>query len=149
MTHALGKFACLGFGNRPEHLNSRIHTYSTTIPAHDPTRSSPFQPVEDVVEAVNSSLNRRLDPNRRKTRVDAWLDYETATVRITIVDVSLKGMKIEVAIEIQPGTAVTVEVLGKDVSAIVSWCDLSHAGLHLVEDIDPELMRILEGVQED
>ena len=149
MTHALGKFACLGFGNQPEHLDGRIHTYSATIPAHDPTRSSPFQPIEDVIELVDASLERRLGPNRRKTRVDACLDYGNAPVPIKIVDVSLKGMKVEVAKKIQLGTAVTVEVLGRKITAIVSWCHLSHAGLYLLENVDPDLMRTLEGVQED
>ena len=111
--------------------------------------NSNFEPVEDVIELVYSSLNRRLGPNRRKTRVGAWLDYGKARVPITIVDVSLNGMKVEVAKKVSPGTAVTVQVLGRKVSAMVSWCHLSHAGLYLPEQIDLDCMRILEGAQED
>ena len=98
---------------------------------------------------MHQHFNRPHSPNRRKTRVEAVLDVEGTEVRVIIVDVSYAGMKLSVPEDIEPGTAVTVHVLGDKIPAIVHWSKSRFAGLHLLVRLESETLVALETAHDD
>lgn len=98
---------------------------------------------------LRQDFNRRHSPNRRKTRVAAAMDVEGRRLRVVIVDVSYQGMKLSVPDNLAPGTAVTVEVFGERVPAIVHWSRARFAGLHLLGRLDRDTLVALETAHDE
>ena len=98
---------------------------------------------------MHQQFNRRHSPNRRKTRVEALLDVEGAQVRAIILDVSYAGMKLSVPNNLEPGTAVTVQVLGESIPAIVHWCKSRFVGLHLLIRLESDTLVSLENAHDE
>ena len=98
---------------------------------------------------MNGRFNRRHSPNRRNTRVEALCHIEGTVERIIIVDVSYQGMKISVPENIPPGTAVTIEVMGERIPAIVHWSKSGFAGLHMLTRMERETLLALESADDD
>ncbi|MDA8585173.1 PilZ domain-containing protein [Rhodobacteraceae bacterium] len=98
---------------------------------------------------MHQNFNRRFSPNRRRTRVEALLRVDDEVVRTTIMDVSYDGMKLSVPANLEPGTAVTVEVVGERIPAIVHWSKARFAGLHLLRRLDCETLVTLETAHDD
>lgn len=94
-------------------------------------------------------FNRRHSPNRRKTRVEAVMEAEGERHRVIIIDVSYEGMRLSVPRDIAPGTAVTVEVFGERVPAIVHWSRTRFAGLHLLERLERDTLVALETAHDE
>ncbi len=98
---------------------------------------------------VTHSFNRRHSPNRRQTRVEALLHVDTAVERVVIVDVSYEGLRLSVPHNIPPGTAVTIEVMGERIPAIVHWSKSRFAGLHLLSRLEAETLLALESADDE
>lgn len=99
--------------------------------------------------AEPARAERRHGPNRRRTRVDALADIEGTLRPVTILDVSLRGMKIVVPVLVFPGTPVTVMVLKHELHSIVHWYRLGHAGLRLLDQLDARTLIALESAYDD
>ena len=98
---------------------------------------------------MNESFNRRFSPNRRQTRVAALLHVDDTVEQVVIVDVSYAGMKLSVPEDMAPGTAVTVEVMGERIPAIVHWSKSRFAGLHLLSRLEAETLLALESADDE
>ena len=98
---------------------------------------------------IHQKFNRRHSPNRRKTRVEAKLDLEGQFHRVFVLDVSYQGMKLSVPEDIEPGTAVTVHVLGESIPAIVHWSKARFAGLNLLVRLESDTLLALETAHDD
>ncbi len=98
---------------------------------------------------LTNQFNRRHSPNRRHTRVEALLHVEGCVERAVILDVSFEGMKISVPETLAPGTAVTVEVMGEKIPAIVHWSRTRFAGLHMLQRLERETLLALETADDD
>lgn len=98
---------------------------------------------------LNDSFNRRHSPNRRQTRVEALLHVEGCVERVVILDVSFEGMKMSLPETLEPGTAVTVEVMGEHIPAIVHWSRSRFAGLHILRRLKGETLLALESADDD
>jgi len=98
---------------------------------------------------MNQSFNRRFSPNRRKTKVAARLLLDGIEVEALVVDVSYDGMKVATGRDIEPGSAVTVAVLGARIPAIVHWSRDGFSGLHLIDRLDGATLRALETAHDD
>lgn len=92
---------------------------------------------------------RRHSPNRRKTRVAALADIEGELSPVTILDVSLHGMKLSVPTMLFPGSPVTVLVLDHRIRAIVHWYRLGHVGLRVMDRLDAATLLALENAHDD
>jgi len=92
---------------------------------------------------------RRHGSNPRRTRVDALADIEGVLRPVTILDVSLRGMKLAVPVLLFPGTPVTVLVMKTRLRSIVHWYRLGHAGLHLLDRLDARTLLALESADDD
>lgn len=98
---------------------------------------------------LNDRFNRRHSPNRRSTRVEALLHVEGTVERVMIVDVSFEGMKLSVPENLPVGTAVTVEVMGERIPAIVHWSKARFVGLHMLTRLERETLLALESADDD
>ena len=98
---------------------------------------------------IHQEFNRRHSPNRRKTRVEAQLDLEGQLHRVILLDVSYEGMKLSVPEDIEPGTAVTIHVLGESIPAIVHWSKSRFAGLHLLLRLESDTLVALETAHDE
>ena len=87
---------------------------------------------------------RRHSPNRRKTRMNAVIEFENQTQEVVILDVSYDGMKLSVPDNIAPGTAVMIHVLDEKIPAIVHWSKTHFAGLHLLKRLKSSTLHALE-----
>ena len=94
-------------------------------------------------------LFRRHSPNRRKTRMNAVLEFDDQSQHVVILDVSYDGMKLSVPHIIQPGTAVTVHVLQERIPAIVHWSKSHFAGLHLLKRLRRSTLLSLEASHDE
>ena len=93
---------------------------------------------------MQKSFNRRHSPNRRRTKVGALLHIDDRIERVMIRDVSYEGMKLSVPQTIEVGTAVSVEVAGESIPAIVHWSKGGFAGLHLLCRLERQTLVTLE-----
>ncbi len=98
---------------------------------------------------LNDRFNRRHSPNRRHTRVEALLHVEGRVERAVILDVSFEGMKLSLPETLEVGTAVTVEVMGEQIPAIVHWSKSRFAGLHMLTRLERETLIALETAHDD
>ena len=98
---------------------------------------------------MTRNLNRRFSPNRRKTRVEATIDMDGARVPAFIRDVSFEGMKLDVPIQIEKGTPVTIEVFDQSIPAIVHWCGDGQMGVHLLQRLEGQTLLALENAEDD
>lgn len=96
-----------------------------------------------------NTVERRHSPNRRRTRVDALADIEGELVPVTILDVSLNGMKLSLPGIVHPGTPVAIQVMEHRIRAIVHWYRLGHAGFHLLDRLDSTTLRAIEAADDD
>ncbi|MBT8418103.1 MAG: PilZ domain-containing protein [Silicimonas sp.] len=98
---------------------------------------------------MNRTFNRRHSPNRRKTRLQAVVAADGATLEATILNVSYRGMRLELLVSLAPGTPVSISVLGHDIRAIVHWSKGGHTGVHLLDALDRDLLVAVETAQDD
>lgn len=94
-------------------------------------------------------FTRRHSPNRRKTRVAAQIELDGVLHPATIRDISFEGMKLAVPLEVLPGSALAVHVLGRRIPAIVHWCRAGHAGVHLLARLDADMLIALETADDE
>lgn len=92
---------------------------------------------------------RRHGPNRRRTRVDALADVEGFLIPVTILDISLTGMKLSIPVLLQPGTPIAIQVMEHRLRAIVHWYRLGHVGLHLLDRLDSKTLLAIEAADDD
>jgi len=98
---------------------------------------------------MSQNFNRRYSPNRRKTRVQATIEMDGARIPGVIRDVSYEGMKLELPVQIEPGTAITLRFLNQSVFAIVHWSRRNHAGVHLMQRLESKTLIALETAEDD
>ena len=98
---------------------------------------------------LRQEFTRRHSPNRRKTQVEARIEVDGRRQRAIILDVSYEGMKLSISEDIPPGTAITVEVFGERIPAIVHWSRTRFAGLHLLERLKRDTLVALETAHDD
>lgn len=98
---------------------------------------------------LRQDFNRRHSPNRRKTCVPALLHVDGAVLEVMILDVSYEGMKLAAAQPLEPGTAVTIEMLEVRIPAIVHWYADGVAGIHLLERLARDVLVALETADDD
>ena len=65
------------------------------------------------------------------------------------IQVSYVGMKLAVADDLETGTAVTVQVLGEDIPAIVHWCKDARVGLHLLGRLERDTLVAIETAHDE
>ncbi len=95
------------------------------------------------------NFNRRHSPNRRRTRVDAIIESQGASLPGIIRDVSFDGMNLLLPQNLARGTPITILVLGQRIPAIVHWCHECNAGVHLLERLDGQTLIALETADDD
>ena len=78
------------------------------------------------------------------TRVEAFLHVNGQSKRVVILDFTMHGVKLAVANQLRPGTAVTIEIFGDHIPAIVHWSKSNFAGLHLMSRLELETLDTLE-----
>ena len=98
---------------------------------------------------MHQCFNRRYSPNRRRTRVEARINVDGMVRRAVILDVSYEGMKLSVPEDLEPGTAITIEVLGEAIPAIVHWSRMRCAGVHLLRRLERDTLVALETAHDD
>lgn len=98
---------------------------------------------------LRQDFNRRHSPNRRRTRVEAFIQAEGARLAAEILDVSYDGMKLSVPHVLAPGTPITIEALGARIPAIVHWSRRSLAGVRLLERLERDILVALETADDD
>lgn len=98
---------------------------------------------------MHQTFNRRHSPNRRRTRVNALMYLDNFPVNVVIRDVSYEGMKLSVPHDIEIGTAVTIQVAGEDIPAIVHWSKAGFAGLHLLRRLERNTLVTLENAHDE
>ncbi|MCV6594142.1 MAG: PilZ domain-containing protein [Silicimonas sp.] len=98
---------------------------------------------------IQNRFNRRHSPNRRKTEVAARLHLDDRVEDIVIVDVSYSGMKIALPEPVETGTAVTLDLSGERIPAIVHWSREGFCGLHLLTRLEGKTLKALETARDD
>ncbi len=98
---------------------------------------------------MSQNFNRRHSPNRRDTRVPARADVMGAILNATIINVSFDGMRLELSVDLTPGTPITIEVLNQRIPAIVHWCQDKTVGVHLLERLPGQTLIALENAADD
>ena len=98
---------------------------------------------------IHQNFNRRHSPNRRKTRVAAVIELDDMIHPATIRDISFHGMKLSVPIAIEPGSPLTIEVLGRRIPAIVHWSRGGHIGVNLLQRLEGQTLIALETAHDD
>lgn len=98
---------------------------------------------------MNQNFERRHSPNRRKTHVPALVVVEGATVEASILDVSFRGMRLDLMLPLAPGTPILIRVLGHELPAIVHWSRDNQVGTRLLERLERDLLVEIEGAEDD
>lgn len=98
---------------------------------------------------MKQNFNRRHSPNRRKTLVPVQVEADGERFRAFVVDVSYEGMKLALREPLERGTPIAIEALGKTVPAIVHWYKSGHAGVHLLDRLDRNMLVALETADDD
>ena len=98
---------------------------------------------------MNQNFERRHSPNRRKTRVPALVIVEGATVEASILDVSFRGLRLDLMLPLAPGTPILIHVLGHELPAIVHWSRDNEVGAHLLERLERDLLVEIESAEDD
>lgn len=97
----------------------------------------------------HQEFNRRHSPNRRSTNVAARLFVEDITLDVVVENVSFEGMRVTAPHLLEPGTALTVEVLGERIPAIVHWSKDQQTGLHLLQRLGRHALLALETADDE
>lgn len=98
---------------------------------------------------MSSQSSRRTSPNRRKTNVKARANLGDSNVPITILEISHRGMRIAAPSDFLPGTGITIEIMDEEIPAIVHWSLAPLAGLHLLEQPECKILKMLESAEDD
>ena len=88
-------------------------------------------------------------PTRRENSVPVRLVADGEETPATLLDISRDGAKVQVPFAILPGTAVALRIEDDEVTALVQWCDIPHAGLRFLERLERDVLILLEGRESD
>ena len=98
---------------------------------------------------MSTKGSRRFSPNRRRTNFQARADVGNGNIPITVVEISFRGMKINVPYNIPPGAGITVSIMDDEIPAIVHWCQSQVAGIHLLQNPRGATLKMLESVDDE
>ena len=98
---------------------------------------------------LRQNFNRRHSPNRRRTRVPATVRADGRDLEAFVLDVSYEGMRLSIREPLAPGTAVTIRTLDVSVRAIIHWSREGHAGAHLLDRLERDVLVALETADDD
>ena len=98
---------------------------------------------------MTQSFNRRHSPNRRKTRVAAVMTLDETHYPVTIRDVSFQGMKLSTPLSVEPGSPITLHVMGHGIPAIAHWYRNGFVGIHLLQRLEGQTLLAIENAADD